>query len=209
MTHEEFVNLARNTPWAKALGYDDPSQYYSLSAAVTDVARHFWNAFQWTFRKRSTTFSTADGTSTYAMDSDVEQIEEMTYAEDDLIRYILPKTGDYIAKSYDGTSKVGSTIYYWDVYSYDNDVLTIRLTPTIDDTYTVTVRYLKKFDGVSSIPEKYHPIIMTGLKSYLVNGVIGDPVYYAEIGMAVRQEKPHRIKRSSVAKDRVFKGDLK
>jgi len=210
LTIEQFKNFIRNSPWAIVLGYDSPNNDNLIEKAIDNVAQHFWNAYPWFFRFGSTTFSTASGTPNYEMEEDVDIIYEMTYADGDYTRYIKHRTGDDRAVKYNHAPQTGSVIREWDEYSYDNGLMTIRLSPTIDATYTVTIRYLRKYDNLGSIPDKFHPIIMAGIKGYITVGSLDDYMpYVAGIRTAKHQEKPYRIKKSAVEKDRIFKGELK
>ena len=207
MTQEDFINFIRSSPWGIALGYDKPEKYNLLGIALNDVGRYFWNTHQWFFRFASTTFSSE---SIHEMDMDVDAILELTYADGDRTRYIKHRTGDDRAEKYNYGTGVGSVITEWDEYSYDDDMITIRLSPAVDNTYTVTARYLRKFAGVDFIPEKYHSTIMIGIRGYLTEGAIGTyPPFISEMEMLKRQEKPYRIKKSANEKDRIFKGVLK
>ena len=207
MNQQDFVNFISNSPWGITLGYDNSEKHSLLGIAINDVGRYFWNVHHWFFRFRSITFSSE---ATHEMDEDVDTILELTYADGDRTRYIKHRTGDDRAEKYNYGTGEGSVITEWDEYSYADDRITIRLSPTVDTTYTVTVRYLKKFAGVDSIPEKYHSSILVGIRGYLTEGVIGTfPPFVSEIEMLKRQEKPYRIKKSANEKDRIFKGELK
>ncbi len=210
MTIEQMADIIQNTAWAKAVGYDSPVSRSLITDMIGEVARHFWYSHHWSFRKNVTTFSTTAGTGTYKLDEDVEEIITMTYDDEGYDRYIRYRDADFIEDNYDNTNKSGSIIYYWSEYSRDENATTIEIVPVPDSSYTVTVKYYRTFDNLEGIPQKYHSIILTGVKGFLLEGNIGTYLPYIDaIQIAKYKEKPHRIKKHKIEKDRVFKGELK
>ena len=190
MTKYAMLKFIRLSPWAKAIGLDAASEIDYLSNVIDTVAEYFWYERPWRFRYNTKSFATTAGTPDYELDDDIEKIDTMTYVSGSETYQIVQKDEEHVDRYYDGTNRTGSRIYWWDFVKSENGAMTIKLTPIPDAAYTVTVRYARKFIDLDSIPAGYHSVILTGVKSYIVDGVLaGNPVYELAMEKAKRRDK--------------------
>lgn len=210
MTKDLMINLIQNMVWAKALGYDAPHKRDVISNVIEEVAKAFWYRHSWTFRQKTSTFTTMASTSTYTMEPDVDKILEITYDDGGVTRYVRYRGQDFLAEQFDNTTKDGTIIYWWSDYAISEEGYIIQMLPTPNSNFTCYLKYFVTYNNLADIPEKYHHHIMVGVKGFLVDGIIeGYPPFEAAIATSMKMDKPQAIKLWSMKADRLVDGSLK
>jgi len=170
-----------------------PAQEYNLDTSIEESAQYLWDAFPWSWKERTDTFTSSTGTETYELPSDVDTILEITYGTNK--RKVEPLPDHRISEIYSNQARSGSEVYYYSFVSATPDAITIRLTPTPDGTDTFYYDYVKKMQSgdLTAIPDKLHSIVLLGANIYLTTGdLYGAPTLQMAVERAILNDKPIR-----------------
>jgi hypothetical protein len=161
MTREDIKKVLMMIPGFR------PEQESVLETAVAEAVMWVWNAYDWSFKKSNTTFTTS--AATYELPIAVDSIVEITAGTNN--RVLLPLPTHRVSELYDDVERNG-TPYYFSIYSRDADGVTIELIPNPESSETYKVRYLKSIDygDMEQIPDKLHGLILQAARSYVISG---------------------------------------
>lgn len=172
-----------------------PAQEYGLDTAIDESVQFVWDAFMWSWKQGTDTFTSATGTATYELNEDVDTILELTYGTN--LRKVEPLPDHRISEIYSNQSRSGSEVYYYSFVSATSDAITIRLTPTPDGADTFYYDYIKKIQpgNLASIPEKLHSLVLLGANTYMATGdLYSSPTLQNAVDRAILNDKPIRHK---------------
>ena len=210
MTKDLMINMIQNMSWAQELGLNSPAKRQLISDVIDQVATAFWHRHSWTFRQKTSTFSTIASTSTYTMEPEVDKILEITYDDGGVTRYVRYRGQDFLAEQFDGTTKDGTMIYWWSDYAMSEDGYIIQLLPTPNAVFTCYLKYFRTLNNISDIPEKYHHHLLVGARGFFTEGMIeGYMPFEAAIATSMKMDKPQSIKKWSMSADKILDGGLK
>lgn len=179
----------------RSLNKTIPAAEYDLETSIDEAVQFVWDAFPWSWKQDTGTFTSSTGTETYELNSDVDTILEITYGTNK--RKVEPLPDYRISEIYSNQSRSGSEVYYFSFVSATSDAITIRLTPTPDGADTFYYDYIKKIDygDLSAIPEKLHSLVLLGANMFLSTGdLYGSPTLQNAVDRAILNDKPIRHK---------------
>lgn len=189
MTKNEMKNKMRG------MGDFYPAQEFNLDTAIDEAVQFVWDAFTWSWKESTDTFTSSSGTETYELNEDVDTILELTYGTNK--RKVEPLPDYRISEIYSNRSRSGSEVYNYSFVSATADAITIRLTPAPDGADTFYYDYIKKiqYGDLSAIPEKLHSLVLLGANVFRTTGdLYGSITLQNAIDRAILNDKPIRHK---------------
>ena len=176
---------------------DEPLLDHAIDASV----EHLWNEYTWSFRQAVDTFTSTSGTATYELNSDVDTIAELTYGS--LNRAVESKPTNRINELYHNLARTGDEVYFYSLYSADENAMTLQLVPTPDGADTFTYRYFRRIDfgDLDAIPTKLHSLILMGAGNYIGTGDVLSQSYLRNLERMILNDKPLKHRRWNMGLD--------
>lgn len=185
----------------RALVGFNPADEVKLDISIDEGAQFVWDADEWTWKKRTGTFTPT--AATHQLPVSVDNILELTYGTNN--RVVYPKPSQRVAEIYSNQPRTATgDVYYYSLDSASADRLTIELTPN-GSGLAFKYRYNVKHDygSLSEIPEKLHSLVFTAARMFLASGVIEE---WSQLTKAMQRDKPIRLKRWTMGVDPVHAG---